>query len=96
MESGGGRRPVQVLGENEALQQFFSGETSHNSSSVLSRVDKLHFKSVCLDLFNKGSQRFSRFLRSLEGLGQGSVSYSCGFNGPAVFWISGGSVRRLE
>lgn len=29
MEPGGGRPAVQVVGENEALQQFFCGETSH-------------------------------------------------------------------
>jgi len=27
MEPAAGRLPLQVLGENEALQQFFSGET---------------------------------------------------------------------
>lgn len=31
MEPGRGRPPVQVVGENEALQQFFSGELSHLS-----------------------------------------------------------------
>lgn len=34
MEPGGGRLPVQVLGENEALQQFFSGELVHIRTSA--------------------------------------------------------------
>lgn len=34
MEPGGGRLPVQVLGETEALQQFFSGELVHIRTSA--------------------------------------------------------------
>lgn len=35
MEPGGGRLPVQVLGENEALQQFFSGEMMSHQEDVV-------------------------------------------------------------
>lgn len=35
MEPGAGRLPLQVLGENEALQQFFSGELLNTTFHLL-------------------------------------------------------------